>query len=119
MPRQRKSADIHRLQGTFQRVRHGSAAAAQPDRRMYRPRHLTKDQALAWNYLVDHAAGRLTHEDQPTLEAAAVLLARIRDAGADADTKDLSQYRMYLRDLKLTATTRPPPPEKRDDTWDF
>ena len=119
MARQRKSADIHRLQGTFQPVRHAKNPGAAPFRRMMRPRHLTAEQRAAWNWLRDAANGRLTHEDQPTLEAAALLLARIRAAGNQADAKDISQYRMYLRELKMTATTREALPEKSDDSWDF
>jgi hypothetical protein len=48
-----------------------------------------------------------------------MLLARIRDEGTSADAKDLSQYRMFLRELKLTAGTRDSAPEDRDESWNF
>ena len=114
----RKPAAVHRLRGTFQPVRHTRNPTTTPCRRLTRPRHLPKGAKAAWDYLVHVGNGRLTFEDAATLEAAAMLLARIRDEGTSADAKDLSQYRMYLRDLKLTAGTRDPAPEPHDTSWD-
>jgi hypothetical protein len=115
----RKPAAIHRLQGTFKPSIHDRNPTTTPCRRLIRPRHLPKSAKAAWDYLVHVANGRLTFEDAATLEAAAMLLARIRDEGTSADAKDLSQYRMFLRELKLTAGTRDSAPEDRDESWNF
>jgi hypothetical protein len=120
MARKSQSAKVHELKGNYRPSRHrgkGRVGGAP-----IRPKGMPDYVSAAWQFLVraaKQAQTPLTRADEPALEAASYLLAQIRKSPSGVSSSAWNQYRGYLRELQLTAATRPPAKPPDDDSWDF
>jgi hypothetical protein len=96
MPQRRKSAEVHRLTGTYRKDRHGPVP--QPDEEpLGLPKGLPAEVRRAWRDIAASGEGRLTAADAVLVEAAARSLARVRSPEAKAaDYSNLIRASMAL-----------------------
>ena len=90
MPQPRKSAEVHRLTGTYRRDRHGAIPVPEGKPLGKPPRDWPADLQLAWKDITTAGAGRLVEADRVHAELAARCLARVRSPdGKAADGANL------------------------------
>lgn len=100
MPTPRRSAEIHRLTGTFRNDRHATAGIAVEPFDTTPPAHLGDAERAAWAELVQGAEPFLAASDRISVELAACLLVRSR---TEVCTPSLiAQLVGLLRGLGLT-----------------
>ena len=73
MPRQKKSIEAHKLNGTYKKTRHGAKTIKVPANRPEAPIHLSEEEKVYFNQLADQleAIGILTLADKLILELTA------------------------------------------------
>ena len=103
MPAVRKTATIHRLQGTYRPDRHRDPMAVAP-MDTTPPPHLNDAEVAAWHELAAAAEPFLARSDRFAVELAARMVVRVR--GADAKAADIAQLVGLHRKLGLTPDGR-------------
>lgn len=123
MPQKQKPDNIHLLQGTYRKDRHG-----EPDKKPRvrseipdAPEFLTDEARKEWDYTVEklEKAGLLTGADKVILSQFCMLAAEFARDGYDFNAAKHTQLRMCQIELGMTPSARSKITVKDDDGEDF
>ena len=128
MPRRRKDSNVHQLQGSFRKDRHGDGGGGElpPDQRLQpsdRLKYLKGRAAELWREELPRLPW-LAKVDGPIFEMWCALMAEFEDDPAAMQTARLAQLRLITNDVGMTASARasigvsPEPPPPGDDGAD-